>query len=324
MGAKLERLTPEQEDLMGVVREEWLGRVFRPGLLLDREAAVRGAKRLYSLANLPEPRVVVVDSPLGVQYALNLLARGAREQVSENPASVRDSVWASVGDSVWDSERLKFFDPIWLDLLSEAHWGAWSDYWRRVGIAKIDAADQYIAYLQSGVHYAVMLRGVAVLCGPPEYIHRDAEGRLHDAEGPAIRWRDGYTLHAWHGVRVPGKIIEAPEQLTRGDLLKETNAEVRRVMMERLGSDRFAEMLDLVEIHREEYGHPEMRQTVILLRTKDPDPVAGEHIQFVRVVCPSTGRVYHLCVPPTIEDALSGVAWTFSKARDDYAPAIEA
>jgi hypothetical protein len=47
---------------------------------------------------------------------------------------------------------------------------------------------------------------------------------------------------------------------------------------------------------------------------------AGE-VLFVRVVDPSTGRVYLLRVPPTIETARAAVAWTFGFERvSDYQP----
>ena len=97
------------------------------------------------------------------------------------------------------------------------------------------------------------------------------------------------------------------------------------MLMEILGSDRFAAMLDLEEVHREAWGpHPEWQQEAVLLRTREIDPVAGEHIQFVRVTCPSTGRVYHLCVPPNVKTAREAVAWTFGKEAGDYLPLVEA
>ena len=30
--------------------------------------------------------------------------------------------------------------------------------------------------------------------------------RLHHPDGPAIRWRDGWAVHALHGTRVPGPV----------------------------------------------------------------------------------------------------------------------
>jgi hypothetical protein len=46
-----------------------------------------------------------------------------------------------------------------------------------------------------------------ILCG-------DARGRLHNAAGPALRYRDGWSVYAWKGVEVPAWIIERPEKIT--------------------------------------------------------------------------------------------------------------
>ena len=93
-------------------------------------------------------------------------------------------------------------------------------------------------YLKNGVFYTIFLGGAAFLCGRPEYIKRDEQNRLHCEDGPAIRWKDGYCNYFWHGVSVPEKLIERPDEITKEDLINETNAEVRRAMMEKLG-ERF-------------------------------------------------------------------------------------
>ena len=68
------------------------------------------------------------------------------------------------------------------------------------------------------------------------------QGRLHSATGQCMEYRDGWGFYAWHGVRVPERVILAPEQLTREDFLQEPNVEVRRVMQERMG-ERFVREL---------------------------------------------------------------------------------
>lgn len=159
-------------------------------------------------------------------------------------------------------------------------------------------------------------------CGAPEFVGRDQQRRLHAAEGPAMRWEDGWKIYSWHGIAVPENWIMQPDQISRDDFMAETNAERRRALVEIIGSDRLASLLDLVEVSRER-RHPELAEDV-LLRTSEPDPVAGKVIQFVRVMCPTTGRVYHLCVPPTIRSASEAVAWTFGKSAEEYRPAVEA
>ncbi len=57
----------------------------------------------------------------------------------------------------------------------------------------------------------------------------------HCADGPAVGWPDGTRYYFWRGVRVPEAIIMQPEALSAQDILRESNAEVRRCMIERIG-----------------------------------------------------------------------------------------
>jgi hypothetical protein len=80
---------------------------------------------------------------------------------------------------------------------------------------------------------------VLVIADRPRVLSRDDRGRLHSLTGPAISYPDGWSIHAVHGVRVPAWIIETPEKITISAIDGETNAEIRRVMMDLFGVDRY-------------------------------------------------------------------------------------
>jgi hypothetical protein len=69
---------------------------------------------------------------------------------------------------------------------------------------------------------------------------RDERGRLHSASGPACAYPDEWAIYAWHGIRVPQHVIEAPGAITIKMIDGEANQEVRRVMIERYGYERYA------------------------------------------------------------------------------------
>jgi hypothetical protein len=73
----------------------------------------------------------------------------------------------------------------------------------------------------------------------PETLLVDAQNRPHCDTGPFCRWRDGVALYSVHGTRVPAYVVERPEQITVEKIHAETNAEVRRVMVERYGLHRY-------------------------------------------------------------------------------------
>ena len=80
-------------------------------------------------------------------------------------------------------------------------------------------------------------RGLAVLADRPSELHRDKDGRLHSATGPAICYRDGFGLHLWHGTRVPADLITTDWSTER--IFQEPNAEIRRCAIEKIGWAQF-------------------------------------------------------------------------------------
>ena len=121
----------------------------------------------------------------------------------------------------------------------------------------------------------------------------------------------------WRGVNISARIAFFPETLTSTEVLAEPNAEVRRVMIERMGFERFLKEANAIVLDRDrDAGGP--RQ---LLRVE----LAGdEPLVCVSVLCPSTGRHYLIRVPPTMVTCHQAVAWTagFDNAAD-YRPEAE-
>jgi hypothetical protein len=120
----------------------------------------------------------------------------------------------------------------------------------------------------------------------------DAQNRLHCEDGPAVAYPDGWGVYAWHGVRVPEALIMQP--VTRETIFKETNIERRRVLFERVGSERFMDIMQAEIVSHDVDGFGNKRE---LLRAG-----VGERVYLAaRYVDPSTGRVYITQVPPEVE-----------------------
>lgn len=173
--------------------------------------------------------------------------------------------------------------------------------------------------VQSLAHFNQLVSGywlgreVALIVRRPRLLSRDARGRLHSQTGKCIDYHDGWGFYAWHGVRVPEKVILSPETLTRDDFLNETNVETRRAIQERMG-DRFVPELGGVVL---DSGPRGTLYEVAL--PDDPERVA----RYVQVRDSSTERQYFLRVPPTIQTAAEAVAWSFQMAVEAYGPAHE-
>ena len=66
----------------------------------------------------------------------------------------------------------------------------------------------------------------------------------------------------------------------------------------------------------------ETTKDVVLLKTRTVDEIAEDYLYFVKVICHSTGRIYHLPVPE-FSNAKDAVAWTFNMSGEEYSPEIE-
>ncbi|MGY0020052.1 DUF6745 domain-containing protein [Streptomyces sp. YJ-C3] len=158
---------------------------------------------------------------------------------------------------------------------------------------------------------------VAVVCERPTELHRDEAGRLDSATGPAVAFPDGFALHAWRGMPVPADFLAGLAGLTPQRIRDEENAELRRVMLEHFGYDRYLTESGAEPVHRDATG--------VLWRVRLP---GDEDVVMVEVVNSTpepdgSHRTYWLRVPPRTRTAREGVAWTFGLHADAYEPQRE-
>lgn len=167
-----------------------------------------------------------------------------------------------------------------------------------------------------------------MVCERPTAIHRElvrpdvARGwgshRLHSDSGPAVVWPDGWGLHVIHGVRVTRQIVEAPETLTPEQITKESNSEVRRIMLDRFGTERYIRELGAKRVQGDDYGN------LYRVELGDDEPLVMVEVENSTAEPDGSHKMYWLRVPPTMKTAREAVAWTFGIERAaDYAPAME-
>ena len=133
-----------------------------------------------------------------------------------------------------------------------------------------------------------------------------------------MAFRDGCALWAVHGVRVPQRVIEAPETITAEEITKEPNAEVRRVVLDRFGPARYIEAIGAKVVDRDaEFG------TLYRVALQDDEPLVMVKVTNSTPEADGTFKDYMLRVPPTIQTAREAVAWTFNRAPTNYAPSIQ-
>jgi Arc/MetJ family transcription regulator len=178
--------------------------------------------------------------------------------------AVRDAVDGEVGGAVGGAVIRKaigsLINSLWYRYLGGQFWvGGW--YWGAAytsffrDVCDLELPNQLWA---RGQAYEDTIRSACwwfphrdfiMVCERPTVIKREladptrprgwGSHRLHSLEGPAVGFKDGWGVYAVHGVRVPAYVIEQPEKITVEGIERETNAEVRRVMIDRYGVERF-------------------------------------------------------------------------------------
>ncbi|MFG2764019.1 DUF6745 domain-containing protein [Streptomyces rubiginosohelvolus] len=312
----------------------------------DRAAAEAGVRRAYRTAGLAEPdRIIWAASPraaVGTVEKLTDAGRSVREEVRTRPwADERrrmydelgpagwSALWSATGAQLWETtaalaERIRTgvvadLAPrpqdegavrlVLLDAVLGQHDAAW--------LAAFDGHGDRLAGLAEVARNAGWwwpYENAVVITERPDVLHRDEAGRLDHGEGPALAYGDGFALHAWRGMPVPAAFLDELSSLTPERIRAEENAELRRVMLEYYGYDRYLTESGAEPVHRDETG-------VLWRIALDGD----EDVVMVEVVNSTpepdgTYRTYWLRVPPTTRTAKDGVAWTFGLEEAAYAP----
>ncbi|MFE5239711.1 MULTISPECIES: DUF6745 domain-containing protein [unclassified Streptomyces] len=312
----------------------------------DRSAAEDGVRLAYRTAGLAEPeRIIWTDSPKAAVEVVEKLTdagRSVREEVRTRPWAAErrrvydelgpagwSSLWSATGAQLWETtaglaERIRTGvvaelttrpedEPdvrlVLLDAVLGQHDAAW--------LAAFDGRGDRLTGLAEVARNAGWwwpYERAVVISERPSVLHRDEAGRLDRGDGPALAYPDGFSLYAWRGMPVPVEFLEGLSGLTPERIRAEENAELRRVMLEYYGYDRYLTESGAEPVHRDETG--------ILWRIAME---GDEDVVMVEVVNSTpepdgTHRTYWLRVPPRIRTSKEGVAWTFGLEGEAYAP----
>lgn len=136
--------------------------------------------------------------------------------------------------------------------------------------------------------------------------------RPHLLDGPAMTWRDGFGIHAWHGVSVPAEYTTG--DVTAADWRAEPNLERRRLLAERIGYARLLDETHAERVATDDYGtlwripaegDEDLLVVDVLNSTPEPD---------------GTRRRYVLRVPPGQSVPRDAIGWTFGLPPGTYHP----
>ena len=370
-------ITPEEKARMSEISQKWIDLAMRTEPI-EPGKIVPAVHALYEAAGLKRPRVVIVPSPLVMAFAYGASAWIWHCRKQDATRAATDDATRAATDDATDAATYDAMSPEeqaakacrelaglggvmcatrwWPNYQGGNMWAAWASFLqaaRDVLGLQLPQHARYQAWEDCALHggFRVLHEEFCIVSDFPVQIHKDAQNRPHNANGPSHEWRDGWKLYHVHGVKIDGWIIEQPEQITVAKIDAERNAEIRRVMIEKYDTARYLLDSGARELQRDDYGvlyrkELDGDEPIVMVRVLNSTPEPDGHLTYqqaieafgshavhqrldtmrqlgVHVDTEPRFKDYFLRVPPQMRSAHESVAWSFGKTVDQYAPSIE-
>lgn len=157
-------------------------------------------------------------------------------------------------------------------------------------------------------HYTRLINSIPFIFFNEEYVyvskkltdvHFNDDNQLHNENGMALKFMDGYGLYLINGVEVDEQIVMAPETQTVKQINKEENEEIKRIRIERFGWEKYLNGINAVLIDENEDFVSGTKEFLF----------TGSNITALLCICPSTGKEFVLEVPPETKTCADAQDW---------------
>jgi hypothetical protein len=252
---------------------------------------------------------------------LNDLLKGQlRDQLSDQlKDQLSDHLRDQLSDQLGDESRDQpIYDANYLSGSQDLYWIAWAKFAEYIGVRLSKQQSRRLEIMRLIGFECEWWWPFEGFCFASERLllaKFDDGQRLHSDDGPAVKYADGYSLFTWHGLRVPSWLIEDKARITPDAIEAEGNAELRRVMLEIFGFDRYIEARGARLIAEDEcLGLPRQLFEIDL---------GGEPIRVLRVIngtveADGRQRQLHLGVPLECNTPHEAVAWSYGRDPKRY------
>ncbi len=292
---KLEKLTPEQEQILENNKERFV-KLFLNNEPINMPIAEKVIKFVYSLIDLPMPKIHISGDPLAAQVLANKLM--GTTKVPYDFGSYLTIYWAS------------FY----------AYYETYVDF----GIITKENSPEYFElrdFINSNIFLTIEFDTDIILVPKPKFINRENDD-MHDLNGPAIEWENGYKQYYYKGVNIADDLFAKllKQEYTFEEWTKEENEEVKAVVLAyyedkfggefvfRFLSEHLAEIDSYVDKKDPKYLEGTTGGMNIGVYTLFKGTVNDTDIAYVRCYCPSTDRMFFLGVHPDFTNAKDAIA----------------
>lgn len=332
-------LTPEQVAKFPQYVDKWvkIGTNTEP---IDMIECVRHIKDAYGKANIPAPEYFIgpVAGPFEGAVAEAVLGDFAKRSVEFRDAGHLNELvlaeverllpqFANPDKSKRPNMNLSIANQIYGN---QEYWLSYYDYFIIECGLDLNLIQPLID-LAKNCGWWTPLKNVAIIQQRPKELHLDDRGRLHNPNGAAVNYGNNSlsNVYAVGGVRVSRNVVD--RNYTWQDIDNESNAEVRRVMIELYGQDKYiidsgAEIVnqdDFGTLYRKEIpGDEPLMMVKVVNSTMEPDGSYKDY--FIRVDPQAYGglKTARAAVASTWRNRDAERTLMF-KRPEDYDPDIE-
>ncbi len=307
----IEDLTEEEKEKFPPYIEEWK----KIGLSTERQdwkVTEDYMEELYDFCGYKKPKIEVVNSPLEIYKFVKEYDK--KHKLETSP---QDFLSALIYGN------------------HEAAWLAFYDFYRNIrpNTPDIDKV-KYLINISKNCGWFFPGEEIAICSERPTIINMDDKDRLHSFTEPAIGFADGWNEYAIRGVSVPEMFVKDPASIRVDMITEEKNAEIKRIMVDLFGHERYIKESGASLIHEDKFGKlyradlGDGQDPLMMVEVSDPYPskMEGEDgirkHYFLRVPHDEKVDPFHI-IKGEMKRAKQAVAWTFKKKEHEYKPVFE-
>lgn len=134
---------------------------------------------------------------------------------------------------------------------------------------------------------------------------------------PYQMWSDGSATYYYKGMTIPSLIVRRPDLITPKMIQEQENVEIRRVMLDTYGTERFIQDVGSKVIAEDNFGK------LYYQEVEDDEPLVYVRVTNSTPETDGSFKDYWLRVPPGTKTPKEGVAWSFGIGTEDYNPLVE-
>ena len=217
---------------------------------------------------------------------------------SQVESQVYSQVYSQVESQV--SSQIKDFIYPYFDCQFWAGWFSFYEFLKNEVGVSFTNEKEYNAFKDCQKYgMAFPLDELCIVCQPPTIIKKNSDG-LHCTDGPALSYNGDNEIYALNGVSMPKEyVLTAEENITAEMVMKETNVEIRRELLRKVGIERI--LNDLPHKVLDTVGNYELYSLDLSDELKN--------CKYLKMTNPSVGCFHLEGIEPSINTVEEALKW---------------